>query len=62
MGYYLDDRREELAVPAATLKALQRILPDRPVFMDRRLGGRLDARWRVFVPDEFSGPHEGVDA
>lgn len=62
MGYYLDARREELAVPAATIEALQQMLPRQPVFMDRRLGGRLDARWRVIVPGEFSDPHEGVDA
>lgn len=62
VGYYLDTRREELAVPGSTLEALQHMLPSQPVFMDRRLGGRLDTRWRVYVPGEFSGPHAGIDA
>lgn len=62
VGYYLDAHREELAVPAVTLEALQQMLPSQPVFMDRRLGGRLDARWRVYVPREFSDPHERIDA
>ena len=62
VGYYLDARREVLAVPVSTLEALQRMLPARPVFMDRRLGGRLDTRWRVFVPGEFSDLHAGVGA
>jgi len=62
VGYWLDTRREELALPAATLTALQEMLPQRPVFMDRRLGGRLDARWRVIVPGEFADPHAGIDA
>jgi predicted transcriptional regulator of viral defense system len=62
VGYYVDSRRDELAVPAVTLEALRVMLPSRPVFMDRRLGGSLDERWRVIVPDEFSDPHEDIEA
>jgi len=62
VGYFLSSRRGELAVPEPTLRALHQLAPSQPVFMDRRLGGVLDARWRVIVPRELSGPERGIDA
>jgi len=62
VGYFLDTRREELAVPASTLEALQDLLPQHPVHMERALGGRLIRRWRVIVPAELFGPPEEAGA
>jgi len=58
VGFFLETRRDELAVPDATLEALQALLPGHPVHMDRSLGGRLNPRWRLFVPAELAGPPE----
>jgi len=62
VGYFLESRREELAVPSSTLDALQDLLPGHPVHMERALGGRLNRRWRLFVPVELAGPPEEADA
>jgi len=58
VGFFLESRRDELAVPAYTLAALQDLLPRHPVHMERALGGRLNRRWRVIVPAELAGPPE----
>jgi predicted transcriptional regulator of viral defense system len=58
VGFFLDTRREELAVPASTLATLQDMLPRHPVHMERALGGRLNRRWRLIVPSELAGPPE----
>ncbi len=58
VGFFLEARREELAVPASTLAVLQDLLPRHPVYMERALGGRLNPRWRVIVPAELAGPPE----
>lgn len=62
LGYFLESRREELAVPTSTLEALQSLLPRHPVYMERALGGRLHRRWRVIVPSELDGPSEEAGA
>jgi predicted transcriptional regulator of viral defense system len=62
VGYFLESRRDELAVPASTLEALQGLLPGHPVYMERALGGRLNRRWRVIVPSELAGPPEEAGA
>jgi len=62
VGYFLESRREELAIPASTLAALQDLLPEHPVYMERALGGRLNRRWRVIVPPELDGPPEEARA
>lgn len=60
VGYFLETRRDELAVPDAVLEELQILLPAHPVHMDRALGGRLDSRWKLIVPGELSeAPEEG---
>jgi predicted transcriptional regulator of viral defense system len=62
VGFFLETRREELAVPASTLAALQNLLPKYPVHMERALGGRLNRRWRVIVPSELAGPPKEAGA
>ena len=62
VGFFLESRREELAVPASTLVALQEMLPRHPVHMARALGGRLNSRWRLIVPGELAGPSEECGA
>ena len=56
VGYFLESRREELAVPEQTLAHLRGLLPHHPVYMDRALGGKLDSRWRIYVPLEVAEP------
>jgi len=62
VGYFLDSRCRDLAVPEATLRDLRAMAPNQPVFMDRRLGGTLHARWRVIVPKELAPSNREVDA
>lgn len=50
VGFFLETRRKELAVPEALLERMRTRLPRAPVFMDRRLKGRLVARWALIVP------------
>lgn len=59
VGFFLENRREELAVPSSTLDELQRLLPRHPVHLDRALGGRLNTRWRLIVPTGLIESHEG---
>jgi len=53
VGYFLEMRREDLAVPASVLGELQSLLPNHPVHLDRTLGGRLNSKWRLIVPEEL---------
>lgn len=62
VGYFLESRRDELAVPAATLAALQAMLPRHPVHLERARGGRLVGRWRLFVPVELAQTLGEIDA
>ena len=55
VGYFLETRRDELAVPASVLERLQPLLPNHPVHLDRALGGKLNSRWRLIVPGELAG-------
>ncbi len=60
IGYFLETRRDELAVPASVLERLQPLLPNHPVHLDRTLGGKLNSRWRLIVPGELvNAPEEG---
>ncbi len=58
VGYFLETRREELAVPQPLLERLEVLAPNHPVFFDRALGGRLNARWRLIVPKELADAPE----
>ncbi len=59
VGFYLESRREELAVPDAMLERLRAHIPRSPVYMDRERRGRLVARWALFVPSMLLGQEEG---
>jgi predicted transcriptional regulator of viral defense system len=50
VGYFLECRREELVVPPGVLERLRARVPAAPVYMERRRGGRLVARWALIVP------------
>ncbi|MCP4901001.1 MAG: hypothetical protein GY906_28870 [bacterium] len=53
VGFFLDCRREELAVPDSLLKRLHSRIPRNPVYMDRTRRGRLVSHWALVVPEEL---------
>jgi predicted transcriptional regulator of viral defense system len=53
VGFYLETRREELAVSERLLERLRVQIPKAPTYMDRRRRGRLVARWALVVPEEL---------
>lgn len=53
VGFYLESRREDLAVPERLLDRLRGGIPKAPSYMDRRRRGRLVARWALVVPEEL---------
>ena len=53
IGFFLDSRREELAVPRGLLERLRKGIPKTPVYMDRRRRGRVLANWSLVVPEEL---------
>lgn len=61
VGYFLESRREDLAIPQVTLDDLQAMVPEHPVYLERARGGRLDRRWRLFVPDVLIRSSEEAD-
>lgn len=60
VGYFLECRREELVVPAGVLERLRARIAAAPVYMERRRGGRLVARWALIVPERFLRGERGV--
>ena len=61
VGYFLESRREDLAIPASVLEELQSLLPNHPVHLDRALGGRLNTHWRLIVPEQLTEGYERGD-
>ncbi len=61
VGYFLEMRREDLAIPASVLEELQSLRPNHPVHLDRTLGGRLNTDWRLIVPEQLIEDHERGD-
>jgi predicted transcriptional regulator of viral defense system len=59
VGFFLESRREELAVPTPVLERLRRLIPRSPVFLDRRRRGRLVARWALIVPEDLLRMQDG---
>ncbi len=53
VGFFLETRRKELAVPESTLQELEALAPNQPAHLDRSLGGRLVRRWNLVVPEEY---------
>lgn len=62
VGFFLEQRREELVVPDTVLDRLRKRIPRAPVFMDRRLKGHLVATWALIVPDAIVADDWGGDA
>jgi predicted transcriptional regulator of viral defense system len=62
VGFFLETRREELAVPRPVLERLRGLLPKQPVHFDRALGGRLVPGWRLIVPREVADVSDGGGA
>ena len=59
VGYFLDLRRDQLAVPGETLDQLESMRPPQAVYLERSQGGRLVSRWNLIVPDELAGQAAG---
>jgi predicted transcriptional regulator of viral defense system len=59
VGYFLDVRRDELAVSGETLGNLESMRPRQAVYLDRSLGGRLISRWNLIVPVDVLGELAG---
>jgi predicted transcriptional regulator of viral defense system len=62
VGFFVESRRDELAVPETLLAWLRSRIPASPVYMDRARRGRLVARWALIVPPEFHEQPEGMRA
>ena len=62
VGFFLETRRAELAVPERLLDRLQDHAPRHPVYLDRVRGGTLKPRWRLIVPDALVSLPEGGSA
>ncbi len=61
VGFFLETRRDELAVPDPTLQELESLAPNQPAHLDRSLGGRLVRRWNLIVPEGYlRGPDQGA--
>lgn len=53
LGFYLDGRRDELALPSSVLDRLRTLIPRSPVYLDRSRPGRLVRAWALIVPHEL---------
>jgi predicted transcriptional regulator of viral defense system len=51
VGFYLEQHAATLQVDAAHLRALRRLRPAQPRYMDRSRGGTWVAGWNLVVPD-----------
>ena len=62
VGFFLETRRAELAVPERLIERLQNRAPRHPVYLDTvARGGSLIPRWRLIVPDALAGyPEDGA--
>lgn len=50
LGYFLEERSEELLVPNRLIAELRRRRPRSPAYVSRKLGGRLAKDWNLVVP------------
>ena len=62
VGFFLDSRRDELAIPSVLLERLRTRIPRAPVFMDRSRKGHLVARWALIVPPVMLAGGDGAGA
>ena len=62
LGFFLDCRRDELAIPDTLLERLHARIPASPVYLDRGPPGRLVSRWALIVPGELHPEVGGIQA
>ena len=51
VGFYLEQHARSLQVDEAHLRALRRLRPAQPRYMDRRRGGKWMPAWNLIVPE-----------
>ncbi len=62
VGFFLESRREELAVPDSLLVWLRSRIPASPVYMDRSREGWLASDWALLVPPDLLERAENTQA
>lgn len=53
VGFFLEGRKEALAVPEALLRRLRSLIPKAPLYMERGRPGRVLPEWNLVVPVEL---------
>ncbi len=59
VGFFLEQRVEELAVPRSLLERLRNRIPRSIAYFDRRIRGHLAPGWNLIVPETWITPPEG---
>ena len=59
VGFFLERRAEELAVPRSLLERLRKRAPRSTTYFDRRIRGRLASGWNLIVPESWITTAEG---
>jgi predicted transcriptional regulator of viral defense system len=61
VGFFLEQHREPLSVPATVLEALRKMRPQQPHYLERRAGGKMARGWNLIVPPAaLTGEWEAV--
>jgi predicted transcriptional regulator of viral defense system len=53
VGFFLERRAEDLAVPPTLLQRLRKQAPRSPVYFDRRRKSRFAPKWNLMVPEDW---------
>lgn len=62
VGFFLERRAEDLAVPPTVLERLRKRAPRSPVYCDRRGRSRFASRWNLMVPEGWIAATDGEGA
>ncbi len=62
VGFFLERRAEDLAVPPTLLERLRKRAPRSPVYFDRRRKSRFASKWNLMVPEGWIAAAEGEPA
>jgi predicted transcriptional regulator of viral defense system len=62
VGFFLERRAEDLAVPPSLLERLRKRAPRSPVYFDRGRKSRFASRWNLMVPEGWIAAAEGEPA
>jgi len=62
VGFLLERRADDLAVPPALLVRLRKRAPRSPVYFDRRRRSRFASGWNLMVPEGWIAPAEAEPA